>query len=156
MRLASVGSRPSRSIAALVLALGLLASGCAVRYLAEYDPRLEDGAITLQREMDYHLTELEIADADSARTYAESREFYAQYAVELRSLQVRARAQALNELTSEQIDLVLANLEEMRAQHEKDNVLSRGFLTTSRELFNTQWESVLKLETAKRRGGEEK
>ena len=149
----SVG--PARLLVLALLATLLALPACTVRYVAEYDPRIEETSIVLQREMDSFLTSLEIAELEEDRSYDARREFYANYAVDLRSLRVRAAAQPLNDITIQQLDLMVSSLETLRTLHEEQGELSDAALGVNRELFNTAWGAILAWESQKKRGKSE-
>lgn len=143
---------PARSLAIVLLAVLVALSACTVRYVAEYDPRIEETAIVLQREMDSFLTSMETAESLADRAYDARREFYANYAVDLRSLRVRAGAQPLNDTTVQQLDLMLESLETLRTLHEEQGTLTAAAIGVNRELFNTAWGAILAWESQKKRG----
>jgi hypothetical protein len=77
-----------------------------------------------------------LADREGApeASYDSNKTFYSDYAVELRSLQVRAAGQPKNQITVQQLDLMTSSLEELR------------------DLFNQSWGAIIALEMAKKRG----
>ena len=138
--------------ATLALALGLTLPSCiTVRVAAEYDERIDATATHLGKSMDAFLTNLEtLPPGDSARRYAPNREFYNDYGVELRALQVRATSIARNSITVQQTELMGQNLELMRSTHERQDSLSTPAIAQYRNLFNTGWTALLTFELAKK------
>lgn len=135
-----------------VLAASLASGGCVVRLAAEYDEHVDRGATALQQEMDSHLTRLEVLGADVNGHFDLHEPFYLDYAVKLRSLRLRAQAYRRNELTLQQLDLMLDSLEELNRQHAERGTLSPAFIASSRDLFNQAWGAVIAWEVAKKRG----
>ncbi len=143
------------ALACIALA-GLAASGCAVRLIAAYDETIDLTATRLQKSMDAFLTRMEQQAGDAA-TYAQNRQFYADYAVEVRSVLVRARAHPMNERTIEQYELMLDSLAELEASHQGEpgdedaGALPVVAIPAYRDLFNQAWGAIIKLEVAKKR-----
>lgn len=140
----------------LLLALGASAPATpacfTARLVAEYDEQVDRTATRLQRAMDAFLTQLEsLPGSDPARTYAENKEFYLQYGVDLRALKVRATGLQRNSITVEQIDRMENSLEQLRSTHESQNRLSSAAIREFRNLFNAGWTAILTLELAKKR-----
>jgi hypothetical protein len=129
------------------------ATACApIRFVADYDERVDQEATRLQRTMDAFLTTLEHAPSgDPARTYAATRPFYVSYAVDLRALRARATALGRNSITFDQLGSMESNLESLRALHQSQNTLSAGALRSAREQFNIGWTTILTFELAKKR-----
>lgn len=136
----------------LVVTLQLALGGCTLRLVADYDEQIDRAATSLQQEMDGHLTKLEELGGQPGAAFAANQEFYRDYAVRLRSVRIRAEAYQRNEITTQQLDRVAASLQELRDQHERGDTLSRDFIVTARELFNTSWGAVIEWEIAKKRG----
>lgn len=143
---------PIRITLALALALALAVPSCiTVRVAAEYDEQIDATATHLGKSMDSFLTNLAtLPPGDSARRYAPNREFYNDYGVELRALQVRATSIARNSITVEQTELMGQNLELMRSTHERQDSLSSLAVAQYRDLFRTGWTAILTFELAKK------
>jgi hypothetical protein len=147
---------PRLRLLLLLLALGATApaaSSCFPAMLvAEYDEQVDRTATRLQRAMDAFLTQLEnLPSSDPARTYAENKEFYFQYGVDLRALKVRATGLQRNSTTVDQIGRMESSLEQLRSTHESQNRLSPAAIREFRNLFNIAWTAVLTFELAKKR-----
>lgn len=131
--------------------LGLLA--CTVRWTATYDEHIDQAATELQIRMDAYLTRLENTGPGEG-LFEDSRGFYDDYAVGIRSVRIRAQAHEQNDITLQQLDRMLASLQELRRQHQEADRLSPAYVRTVRELFNTGWAAVIAWEVAKKRGQE--
>jgi len=133
-----------------LLIIGLAVSGCmSVRLIADYDQKIDEGVTALQKKTEGFLVKLERTCKTTAGAYAQHVSFYDDAKVDLSALQVRADALALNKLTAEQLKLLRDSFGRMEAQHQQ------GFtpivVTKTRELLNTHFTAILKLEVAKKR-----
>lgn len=140
----------------LVLALGtvaLAAPACVtVRLAGDYDEQVDNAASVLQKRMDTYLTRLEsLPDGDPGRAYAPNQQFYLDYGVDLRALEIRAAGLPRNSITLQQVDLMESSLEQLRGTHQAQNGLSAASLGQYRTLFNTAWRAILAWELAKKR-----
>jgi hypothetical protein len=129
--------RTARLWAMLALAPALIVpqAGCSrITLISSYDEQMDRSATELQRRMDAFLTMLADREGAPEASYDSNKTFYSDYAVELRSLQVRAAGQPKNQITVQQLDLMTSSLEELR------------------DLFNQSWGAIIALEMAKKRG----
>lgn len=132
-------------IAGLVLSVFL---ACSVKLISNYDEQIDKSATSLQIDMDRFLTKL--AD-DPQPSYAKSKDFYDEYAVELRSLLLRAQSHPKNSQTEQQIGLMMKSLDDLRTMHQAGPI-DDEVLKTTRDLFNQSWKAIITLEMAKKRG----
>lgn len=139
-------SRRPLGLAAGVLLSVLLA--CSIKLVSSYDEQIDRSATTLQKQMDRFLTGLA---AEPQPTYAKSQDFYDDYAVELRSMLVRAQSHPKNTQTEKQIELMMKSLEDVRQMHEAGPI-DNEVLKTTRDMFNQSWKAIITLEMAKKRG----
>jgi hypothetical protein len=112
--------RIARLCAMLVLAPALVIpqAGCGrITLISSYDEQIDHSATELQRRMDAFLTMLADKEGTPQASYESNKSFYSDYAVDLRSLKVRAVSQPKNQITGQQIDLMTASLEELRKAH---------------------------------------
>jgi hypothetical protein len=135
-----------------VLAMCIVASNCTVKLIADYDEHIDTAATELQKRMDGHLSALR---ATANRNYAPYADFYVEYAVDLRSVRVRAASHEKNRLSVNQYDLMLENTETLRALHESEDSLSDGSIGGFIDSFNLAWTVIISLEVAKKRGAGE-
>lgn len=136
----------------LVLAtLLLFAPGCAApaRHVAPYDAQVDTTATALQAEMDGFLTNV-ITDPNG--TYERFKGFYSDYELKLRSLLVRTRARLDNEPSTQQVELMIQDVETLRAAHASGPMTPEA-AASFRDLFNQGWQAVLALELAKPHDG---
>jgi len=144
-------SRTTVSRLAVVLCIFTLLA-CSVRLISNYDPQIDQAATTLQKEMDGFLTRLE---SDPPPSYAKSKQFYDDYAVDLRSVLIRAQSHPKNTQTEKQLALMMNNLKQLEEVHKAGNV-SPEVVATMRGLFNQGWLAIIRLEVAKNRGEQPK
>jgi hypothetical protein len=131
------------------LLLGLV--GCQVTLISSYDPEIDWGATALQKKMDAFLTGLGTHAGQPQAAYAWNVAFYDDYLVELRSLRIRAQSHEKNEITANQLMLMMDNLQQLRLAHEAGPLVPPTVQAT-RDLFNQGWQAIIALEIAKRRG----
>ncbi len=141
-------SRIGKALILLMLSVAITAA-CTLTLISSYDEQIDKTATELQKKMDHFLTSLQ---ADLQPAYQESKAFYDDYLIELRSVLVRAKSHPKNSITEKQIELMMGNIEELRAMH-KEGALDTEAIDTTRDLFNTGWRAVITLELAKKRGG---
>lgn len=125
--------------------------GCSITLVSAYDEQIDRAATELQRRMDRHLTRLAVAIPSEA-TFQQHATFYERYAVDLRSVKVRAEAHPKNRISIRQYGLMEVSLEDLRSTHEAEDGLSHDYAITVRDLFNQAWRSIIALEVAKKRG----
>jgi len=133
-----------------VLLAGLWSTACAVTLISHYDEQIDRAATELQRRMDMHLTTLESASGSGA-LYPQHADFYRDYAVDLRAVELRASTHPKNSISLQQYELMRTNLEDLRSTHEVQNTLSAAYVRQVRALFNQAWQAIIQLEVAKKR-----
>lgn len=151
MQVRSVGRPRGVSAArhALALVALLLVLGCGATRVAPYEEHVEAAVVELQPALDRFLTEAAL-DPGSA-SYAHAAGFYTGCALRLRTTLMWARSHPHNDETVEQLELMLENLESLRAAHES-GPLDPAACRVFRDMFNTGWTAILTLELAKKRG----
>lgn len=150
---ANPGSSPSAVSAKrpwLALVALLLAVSCSTTLMARHDEHIEAAVVELQPALDRFLTEAAL-DPENA-PYRTAAGFYTECALKLRTTLMWARSHPRNDETIEQIELMLDNLEVLRAAHES-GPLDPAACMVFRDMFNTGWTAILTLEMAKKRGG---
>ena len=154
----TVRTRRVRWLHALcALLVAAVIGGCTIRLISDYDEAIDTKASELQKGMDAFLTHLEKPPGTMSATYGANKTFYATYAVDVRSLMVRAQAHPKNELSVQQYKLLLDSLGELEkahqgeAGHEDDGTIPKEAIPTFRDLFNQSWAAIIRLEVAKKR-----
>jgi hypothetical protein len=132
-----------------MLIIGLTVSGCAIRLIADYDQKIDDGVTALQKKTEAFLIKLERTCQNQEGEYSKHISFYDEAKVELSALQVRADAVALNELTSVELKDLQDSFEKMEEQHKL------GFtpivVAETRKILNSHFTAILMLEVRKKR-----
>jgi hypothetical protein len=139
--------------AALPLSFGftaLLLWGCSITLMSSYDEQIDRTATALQKQMDGFLTRMEASTGDDG-LYTANATFYRDYAVDLRSLKLRAETHPKNRQSIAQYDLLASSLESLRQTHEQQQRVSADYARQTRNLFNIAWKSIIELEVAKKR-----
>jgi hypothetical protein len=141
-------TRTLRACRAPLVALLLLA-GC-VHFVADYDEQIDRGISQVLSEFEAVFTRLDRADGAEGALYPNYVKDYDGIRTELRGLRSRAAAHAKNDLTIQQIDLLLDTLDKMEAL-QKLGPLSSDQLAVLRRSVETSCTAILKLELAKKR-----
>lgn len=125
--------------------------GCSLTLVSPYDPQIDRTATTLQKQMDAFLTGLREEDpGEAVPNSAASRLFFDAYAVELRSVLIRAESHPKNQATERQLRLMIDNLEQLRVV-DQSGPIDDAAIDTFRDLFNQGWRAIITLEVAKKR-----
>ena len=137
------------SLAPLVLFLAL--AGCSgIRLVADYDEQTDISITAFQRKIETFLTGLERNAGKPETRYEANVKFYDEAKVDLRVARVRAAAIPKNDLTVQQLDLLLDSLVTLEELH-KGGIAPQQ-IAPLRSAFNTSCTAILTLELAKRRG----
>ena len=143
------GARGSVALLALLAGALTLASCTTVHLIAEYDKKLDDGLMALQRKTETFLVKLERGVETPESAYSRHQDFYDEVKVDLSALKVRADALAANALTAGQIELLQDSFQKLEEQHQRG--IKRAMIESLRRSFNSQFTAILKLEIAKKR-----
>lgn len=147
---------PQRGLALIwCLVLCLAFAGCDAHFLSNYDEILDRAVTDTQKKTDAFLLKMQDTRAPQRR-YAVAKPIYEDILNDVHSLKSRAQAnnsQNLNEITIKQIDLLDDSIRKLQAQHEKTpNGVGVGAVRATQDLVDVQFETILKLEIAKKRG----
>jgi hypothetical protein len=139
----------SAAICLCMLIISLAVLGCTVRLIADHDQKIDDNVTALQRKTEGFLIKLERTCQTPEGAYSNHISFYDDAKVELSALQIRADATALNKLTSEQLEKLRDSFERMETQHK--NGFTPIVVTKTRNILNSHFTAILKLEVAKKK-----
>lgn len=140
-----------RRMMPILAILCLTVTGCmSVRLIANYDEQIDKGVTAFQKTMESHISTLESQVGTPKADYGNYVEFYRQVKVDLSALRVRAAAQAKNEITVQQLQLLTDNVELLERMHKEG--LKPNDTNPIRDAFNRGATAILKLELAKKRG----
>jgi hypothetical protein len=124
--------------------------GCmSIKLVADYDEAIDRSITDFQKTMEKHLTSLERQIGSPAADYNNYTAFYDDAKVALSSVRVRASAQSKNEITLQQIDLLIENLNDLEKMHKEG--LNKNDILPLRSAFNQGCTAILKLELEKKR-----
>lgn len=137
-------------LSAISLACLLILSGCTTKLISNYDEMTDRQVTALQKKTETHLLALEAVENSPDCKYEKHKPFYLEARVDASAIAVRTAAIPLNDITSEQVQLLSNSLETLEKLH-KLSCLSKEQLKTLRTQFNTSFTAILKLELAKRR-----
>lgn len=137
--------------AAILLALLLNVAACvSVRFVGDYDGEIDKGISQVLAQLQSIFTRMERTAGTDGALYRNYVKDYDEIRTELRVLHARAAAHVKNDLTVQQIDLLLDSLTTLEDLHrlgpipiEQQAVLRRG--------IETSCTAILKLELAKKR-----
>lgn len=135
----------------LLLLLPIIASGCSVKFIADYDEVTDKLVTDLQRKMEYFFLDLEYKFDTPEADYENYTEFYKEIKTDLKLLELRTSALPDNEITVKQVKLVQKNFllfEEIHEEGLDDMIL----IDEPRKDFTLAFINILKLELAKKRG----
>jgi hypothetical protein len=144
-----VGRNPARLF---VLLLTLVLSACtSIQLISDYDAGIDQGITELQKTTETFFTKLDHTGRGPGPLSAEEQDFLDKTSVAITALQIRAGALPKDDITLAQLALlkdsfsVLGDL--LKAGAPRDQ------LQPIRNAFNTSTGAILKLELAKKRGG---
>jgi hypothetical protein len=86
----------------------ILVTACNVRWVSEYDAQTDQGVTQLHRKMETFLTALEQQQVPDCLS-TEHGQFYQQSLVDVRALKVRAKAIPNNDITLQQLTLLVSD-----------------------------------------------
>jgi hypothetical protein len=132
----------------IVLAFAIFVTGCAVRYVATYDPTIESDARELQSELSSHFDDLQRTAGTPEGAYDRYATRYADLNVRVSDLQARAALQSRNQLTHESLTFLADNLAVLETAHREG--LTAAEVPVLRKLIDAQVRMLLQLESAKK------
>jgi hypothetical protein len=139
---------------AVLLVLSLVLSACPVRLVSDYDPVLDRTATKLQTQIDTFLVKMQAAAGTPAGEYGRNQAFYEDMVGALRALHSRAEVMPENGITMQQIELLQANLDNLRRLHEQSGTqgLPAPLAGPAQAALDANFRAIIKFETEKRRG----
>jgi hypothetical protein len=142
-----LGVSNSGSVAGfLSLLLFLFSGGCAVTLVGPYDEVTDQAVTDLANRTEQFLVRMETTGAP----YQGNEAFYTDAKARLATIRLRAQLYANNQGELKEIDLLSANLDNLAALH-RVGPLTGPNGKTARQLLETNFESLLQIELAKKR-----
>lgn len=151
--LASIPARRIRRFlpALLVAIYALLLAGCpTVRFVSDYDAEIDRGVTAFQKQAERHLAGLERVLGTPAADYARYTEFYDGVKIDLAVLRYRAALAPRNEITVQQLDRLIRQVELLEELHREG--LAANDLPPVRTALSVSCNAIIKFELAKKRG----
>jgi hypothetical protein len=138
----------------LLLLISAAGTGCQVKFVADYDETTDRMATDLQKQIDDKFAEwLRLPPGSPALQYSANTSFYAGVDGNLRALKGRASAQPLNKNTVAIIDVIIKSMESVEKQHKSAGTISQAALGSVEDQLDFQFQQLIQLELAKKRGG---
>jgi len=135
------------SIGRLVLLLFFfLGAGCAITLVGPYDEVTDQAITDLANRTELFLVRMQATGAP----YQGNESFYTDAKARLATIRLRAQLYANNQGELKELDLLSANFEKLAALH-RLGPLTGAVGKTARQLIETNFESLLQIELAKKR-----
>ncbi len=132
----------------LLLIFALLTSGCAVKYVADYDASIKEEIVQVAKKVDLFWGEL-IDTKVSERSYDKFKAKYNDIEVDIRALVMKNEIRALNKLSTKQANIALDLWIEDKELHKKDKTFSNFEAKRHRKQFVRVFTAMAKGEEAK-------
>jgi len=139
----------------LILVLTLAASGCSVKWVADYDDSTFEEILKVGKKVDRFYGDLLEAGA-AARPYAKFSSRYVELETDIRSLVTRNSARALNEESTRISEIILTLWVKYKDQHLKRGTYSDGNARLDRNRFIRLFAAAASAETAKKLDADDK
>jgi hypothetical protein len=124
-----------------------------VKFVSDYDETTDKMATDLQKNIDDKFAEwLRLPPGSPALQYSANTAFYAGVDGDLRALRGRASAQPINKDTIGIIDTIQSSMQTIEEQHRKAGTISPAALGSAENLLDFQFQQLIQLELAKKRG----
>lgn len=148
-----VPSRGRLFLAGSLLALAYLLASCSeVKFISDYDENTASAVIQLHGQVEQFLLKLEKTAGKPEGSHGVLEESYDHVRLALSDLHLRCAAREKNDLQVQQIDLISKNWDSLEQLHKLG--LTAEQIPPLRTAFNVAFTAVLRLENAKKRGGQ--
>jgi uncharacterized protein related to proFAR isomerase len=114
---------PTKLIFVLFIAGLLSNSGCAIRYVADYDASIKEEIVQVAKEIDLFWGKLLDMNA-SERTYSKFKDQYVQVETDIRALVMKNEIRTFNKESTKQANIALDLWVEDREIHKKNDTFS--------------------------------
>lgn len=141
---------PSRFLPFVIILvfLGVAASACTVRYVADYDAEVKAEILRIAKEVDLFWGRLLDTPADQ-RQYAKFKDDYNRIEADLRNLRMRNEIRPLNRLSTEQSQIALDLWLDDKTSHKQNNTISDFIANRHRKQFVRVFVAMARGEIAK-------
>jgi len=139
-------AKPGLIVRLVLLSLLCLSGGCAVTLVGPYDEVTDQAITDLANRTEQFLVRMQTTGAP----YQGNEAFYTDAKARLATIRLRAQLYANNQGELTEIDLLSANLDKLAALH-RVGPLTGPTGKAARQLIETNFESLLQIELAKKR-----
>ena len=137
---------PASVVRLVLLLLFLFSGGCAVTLVGPYDEVTDQAVTDLTNRTEQFLTRMQTTGAP----YQGNESFYTDAKARLATIRLRAQLYPNNQGELNELDLLSANLDKLAALH-RLGPLTGTTGNAARQLIETNFESLLQIELAKKR-----
>jgi hypothetical protein len=143
----------SKAALALIL-LTWLTSSCSVKFVSDYDEKLDSAVTDLHTTLDAFLIKQAAESGTPAGEYDNNQEFYANTEAAISSIRMRAESSQKNELTVQQIGTLQNTFDDLRKLHRQRGKagLNADLVQKTRSAFDSECTAITQFELAKKRG----
>ena len=131
----------------LIVTLSLF-TGCTVKYVAEYDASAKEEVIQIAKKVDLFWGNLLDTPTD-ARQYAVFKDQYNVIETDIRGMQIKNEIREMNEISTNQIKILLELWVEDRETHKADDTFTDFIAKRHRTQFVRVFTAIAKGEAAK-------
>jgi len=139
----------SRTYILILLVVAL--AGCPVRFISNYDEKTDEAVTDLQKKVETFFVTAEGQAGLSECKYENHKAFYQEAKVAISTIEVRANAISMNDITLQHVRLLKDSLRKLEDLH-KISCLSVAQIALLRSNFDSSFTAILKFELAKKRG----
>lgn len=139
-------AKPTSILRLVLLLLSFFCAGCAVTLVGPYDEVTDQAITDLANRTEQFLVRMQTTGAP----YQGNEAFYTDAKARLATIRLRAQLYANNQGELNELDLLSANLEKLAALH-RLGPLTGTTGKAARQLIETNFESLLQIELAKKR-----
>lgn len=143
-------SVPVLFFAVLLLISSLMAAGCAVRFISDYDDVLDRDVTALQQSTETFLNQLDSEAGTPAAAYSANGDFYVKTNATLRTMATRAASQPKSKIIVGEVELLEKTFDDLQSLHKMngDKGLSSANIANARSALESEFTSILTLELA--------
>jgi hypothetical protein len=135
-------------LAVLLLILTVVATGCTVRYVAEYDASIKDEIVRIAKEVDLFYGQL-LEAPPNQRQYDKYKDTYLKIEADLRALKMQNEIREFNKESTKQTQNALDLWIEDKQNHRKNNTVDDATIKLHRRQFTRVFVAMAKGEIVK-------
>jgi len=131
-----------------ILIIAILLQGCAVKYVADYDAKIEADTIQISKKVNKFYANLLETDI-SKRVYESSKKEYIEIEVEIRALILQSNAHPLNSQSIFISEMILEKWLKYKNNHKLNNTYKDALIVNHQKRFERLFKAMLIAEIAK-------